>query len=194
MTYTISLLSKSFFYIITGLYNKVKLCFWGCNFGKHVSIRGNINLHSIGKLVIEDFVRINSGKSNYVGGDMRTSFWVGKGAELRILKGAAISNTTFVCLHSIIIEEDCFIGGGSQIYDTDFHQINAEDRVLGRGSVNGGPIRIGKRCFIGAGSLILKNVTIGEGSVIGAGSIVTKNIPSNQIWAGAPARFIKCIE
>ena len=38
---------------------------------------------------------------------------------------------------------------------------------------------------------ILGNVTIGEGSLVGAGSVVTKNIPSNQIWAGNPARMIK---
>jgi acetyltransferase-like isoleucine patch superfamily enzyme len=37
----------------------------------------------------------------------------------------------------------------------------------------------------------LGGITIGQNSLIGAGSVVTKNIPSNQIWAGNPAKFIK---
>ena len=34
-------------------------------------------------------------------------------------------------------------------------------------------------------------VTIGDNVIVGAGSIVTKDIPSNEIWAGVPARFIQ---
>jgi UDP-2-acetamido-3-amino-2,3-dideoxy-glucuronate N-acetyltransferase len=29
--------------------------------------------------------------------------------------------------------------------------------------------------------------------MIGAGSVVTKNVPSNQLWYGNPAKFIKNI-
>jgi len=46
-------------------------------------------------------------------------------------------------------------------------------------------------CDIGAGSIILSGVTIGEGAIIGAGAVVTKDIPSYEIWAGVPARFIR---
>ena len=55
------------------------------------------------------------------------------------------------------------------------------------------PVVIGNDVFIGAKSIILKGVTIGENSVIGAGSVVTKSVPANQIWAGNPAKFIRCI-
>lgn len=51
-------------------------------------------------------------------------------------------------------------------------------------------VQIGDRVWIGAGAIILPGVTIGNDAVIGAGSVVTKNIPSQQIWAGNPARMI----
>jgi len=42
-----------------------------------------------------------------------------------------------------------------------------------------------------ANSIILPGVFIGKRCVIGAGSVVTKNIPSFSIAAGNPARVIK---
>ena len=53
------------------------------------------------------------------------------------------------------------------------------------------PVHIKENVFIGAHSIILKGVVIGENSIIGAGSVVTKSIPSNQIWAGNPAKYIR---
>ncbi len=48
-----------------------------------------------------------------------------------------------------------------------------------------------KGASIGANSTILGGVTIGENSLIGAGSVVTKSVPSNELWIGNPAKFIK---
>lgn len=51
-------------------------------------------------------------------------------------------------------------------------------------------IEIGKNCFIGCHTTIMPNVTIGDNSIVGAGSVVTKSIPSGEVWAGVPAKFI----
>ena len=51
------------------------------------------------------------------------------------------------------------------------------------------PIHIGKRCWIGAGAVILPGITIGDDTVIGAGSVVTKDIPANVVAVGTPAGF-----
>lgn len=53
-----------------------------------------------------------------------------------------------------------------------------------------GKITIGDNCFIGANSTIMPNVNIGDNCVIGACSLVNKDIPSNEVWAGNPAKFI----
>lgn len=55
-------------------------------------------------------------------------------------------------------------------------------------------VRIEDEAFIGTGTIILKGTHIGRGSIIGAGSIVCGEIPPFEIWAGAPARFVKKID
>lgn len=53
------------------------------------------------------------------------------------------------------------------------------------------PVRIGKRCWLGAGVIVLPGVTIGDDTVIGAGSVVTKDIPSNVVAVGNPCRVLR---
>ena len=55
------------------------------------------------------------------------------------------------------------------------------------------PVKIGRNCWIGAGSVILPGVTIGDNSVIGAGSVVTKDIPANVVAFGDPCRVIRSV-
>jgi acetyltransferase-like isoleucine patch superfamily enzyme len=50
-----------------------------------------------------------------------------------------------------------------------------------------------KRARIGANATILPGLIIGENAFIGAGSVVTKDVPDNAVVAGNPARLIKMI-
>ena len=45
--------------------------------------------------------------------------------------------------------------------------------------------------WIGMGAYIKGGVTIHNGAVVGMGSVVTHDIPSYEIWAGNPAKFIR---
>jgi acetyltransferase-like isoleucine patch superfamily enzyme len=136
---------------------------------------------------------MNSGAANYVGIDRRVSFWVGPGASVSIGDGCAISNSTFVSLASISILHDTFIGGGCEVFDSDFHPLDADERIANSVAAPVGPVEIGPRAFVGAGCMILKGVRIGEGAVIGAGSVVTRNVPDFELWAGRPAKRIRSL-
>jgi acetyltransferase-like isoleucine patch superfamily enzyme len=51
--------------------------------------------------------------------------------------------------------------------------------------------RIGRRCFIGAGSIIMPGVEIGDECVVGSGSLVVKSVPSRCMVVGNPAKIVK---
>ena len=129
-----------------------------------------------------------------IGGQTKTILYVRKGGKIIIGDGCGISNTVIVSVSTVQIGYLTNIGGGTKIYDTDFHSISADARLNGDYDIKTRPVTIGNRVFIGAHCLIMKGVTIGDGSVVGAGSVVTKNIPANEIWAGNPAKYIKNIQ
>ncbi|WP_233247867.1 MULTISPECIES: serine O-acetyltransferase [unclassified Fibrobacter] len=56
-------------------------------------------------------------------------------------------------------------------------------------SVTGGG-RIGNKCVLGAGAVILGNITVGDNAKIGANAVVLKDVPANATAVGVPARII----
>lgn len=54
-------------------------------------------------------------------------------------------------------------------------------------------INIGTGCVIGSGVIICGGVTIGDDCYIGAGSVVTRDIPNGYFAAGVPARIVRPI-
>lgn len=53
------------------------------------------------------------------------------------------------------------------------------------------PIKIGSRCFIGGGSIVLPGVTIGDECIVGGGSVVFEDVPPRSIVIGNPARVLR---
>lgn len=179
--------------LINNIYNKIYLKLKKVKFDNTLKINGKLKILGTGNnLYIDKNVTINSGKrANPIGGDTRTIL----SGNIKIGKNVGISNSTLIAQNEIIIEDSVMIGGGTKIYDTDFHSINFYDRMKKLdNNVKTKKIHIKSGAFIGAHSIILKGVTIGNNSVIGAGSVVTKDIPNNEIWGGNPVRYIKTIE
>jgi acetyltransferase-like isoleucine patch superfamily enzyme len=50
---------------------------------------------------------------------------------------------------------------------------------------------VGKRCNIGARSIIMPGVKIGDNCVVAAASVVMKDVPANCLVVGNPARILK---
>jgi len=91
---------------------------------------------------------------------------------------------------NIFIGDECLFSTNVNIHTADVHLIydcETHKRINFAKS-----IYIGDHCWVGQNAMIWKGTQIGSGSIIGAGSVVAgKRIPSNESWAGNPARKIK---
>jgi len=157
-----------------------------------------INISKDGHLEVGSNFVMNNGKYfNQIGRNDICHLIVGKDAKLIIGNDVGISSTTIICEDQVVIGNRVKIGGNTVIYDTDFHSLDFLKRRIGtsdENSTNTSPVIIGDDVFIGAHSTILKGVNIGDRVIIGACSVITKSIPSDEIWAGNPAKFIRKIE
>ncbi len=98
------------------------------------------------------------------------------------------SGCEFNVRRAVLIGNNCLIASGCRFIDHD-HNISGTGAFPPIDGVEE-EINIKNHVWIGANVIILKGVTIGEGAVVAAGAVVTKSIPSNEIWAGVPAKKI----
>ncbi len=180
--------------IYNSIYNKRQIYRGRAICGK-IFVCGRISIINFGGVIrIGNDCMINSGRGhNPIGGDVVCRF-VSQGGEIDIGNRVGISNSTFVSREHITIEDDVFIGGSCKIYDNDFHPITMKKRIAFSDEIPSKPVLIKKGAFVGAHTIILKGTTIGEGAIIGAGSVVSGNVPTEEVWAGNPARFIKKVK
>ncbi|WP_461133849.1 acyltransferase [Spirosoma lituiforme] len=153
-----------------------------------------VNVALSGKFTIGDNFHFRSySKYSDTGDNRPCKFLVGKNSNLNIGNNVAITAVTIVCHNYIIIGDNVKIGGGTTIFDTNFHSTDSSvrksesDLKLAIFS----PIVIEEDVFIGTSCIICKGVIIGARSIVAAGSIVTRSIPRDQVWGGNPAKFIK---
>ena len=105
---------------------------------------------------------------------------------VRIGDNVAIYNCIIDSSFPFLIE----IGAGSIVTHATILAHDASAIVMGAGIVVG-RVSVGRRCFIGAGAVILPGVAIGDDSIVGAGSVVTKDIPEGVIAAGNPCKVLR---
>lgn len=179
---------RSILLFILFLKNKVML--------KKVSLNGFSVIHAFPgcRIDIGEGTCINSSfTSNLVGLYQRTIIVARYGGNIKIGENCGISGSTIYAYENIQIGDNTLIGANCKIVDNDFHPVRSEERVLkdSHKYVKTNPIMIGRNCFIGMNSIILKGSVIGDNVVVGAGSVVHGSIPDNCIVAGNPAKIIK---
>lgn len=153
------------------------------------------------RLEIGDHVTIKSSfLSNLVGLYQRTIIVTrSPDAKIKIGNNVGISGATIYARNSIEIGDHTCIGGNCKILDNDFHPIETEERINLLNDKNGGdsrsipskPIKIGKNCFIGCNTIILKGTVLGDNCVVGAGAVVSGQFEENCVIAGNPGKVIK---
>ena len=131
------------------------------------------NAFHLGKdSIVEDFALINNGAGDVIIGD-RVRVGVGS-----ILVGPVVMG------NGSDTGQNAFVGGFNHGYE-DGEQNSSIQPLDIR------PIIIGEDSHVGANSVVVAGVTIGRRCQIGAGSVVTKDIPDFSIAVGNPAKVIK---
>jgi acetyltransferase-like isoleucine patch superfamily enzyme len=87
----------------------------------------------------------------------------------------------------ITIGERCLFGPMVQVYDSDFHALDAGRRAID--PPRRAAVRVENDVFIGSSAIILKGVTIGAGSVIGAGAVISQDVPPRTTVAANAERL-----
>jgi sugar O-acyltransferase (sialic acid O-acetyltransferase NeuD family) len=54
-----------------------------------------------------------------------------------------------------------------------------------------GSVTIGEGAYIGAGALVRERLHIGPWALVGMGAGVAADVPSGEVWAGLPARYLR---
>ena len=172
-----SIIRKCSFFIGTA-HIKV-ICF--LNGVKHGKIRSigspYINISRFGTAEIGNNFYLRTGQSNSEVGQIGTRIIVRGKGKLKIGANVGMTNATIFADNSITIGDNVMIGGGTQIFDTNFHSTDPVIRTSGKEiseDVKTAPVMIGNNVFIGTNCIICKGVIIEDNAIIPAGSVVYK--------------------
>lgn len=176
----------------TRIKNGVLLSLHGVDTGRGCQVIGRLSIVNMGELGFGERCTLD-GRRSRIGFCQPIILTTQRNASIKIGDHVGMSNCTIYAAEYIEIGSETLIGGGVKIYDTDFHSIDWRIRntAADKHNTSSSPVVIGKHCFIGAGSIILKGVTIGDNAIVAAGAIISKSIPPNEVWGGNPARKIK---
>jgi acetyltransferase-like isoleucine patch superfamily enzyme len=168
-------------------------------FGSNLRIRGPFYLNMDDRAILQvgnNFSMSSGLMLNPLGRNLKSIFKIDSNAKITIGNNVGMSNISIWSKESIFIGNDVKMGAGVIIMDSDMHSLDYSLRrnyTTDEKNAISKSIVIHDDVFIGVNSIITKGISIGEKSIIAAGSVVVKSIPSNEIWGGNPAVFIKKI-
>jgi acetyltransferase-like isoleucine patch superfamily enzyme len=96
-----------------------------------------------------------------------------------------------VCFGSVTIGEGVILGDHAYVSDVEYEPGHADTDPVHRPLTEPEPVVIEAHAALGVGVIVKPGVTIGERAYIGAGSIVTKDVPARSLAVGSPARVVR---
>jgi acetyltransferase-like isoleucine patch superfamily enzyme len=124
--------------------------------------------------------------------------WIGKGNAIRCHEGnLRIGDKTVFGAKNTInayldveIGDSCLFADWIYVCDFDHKYDDLTIPIKNQGIVKS-PVKIGRDCWLGEKSTVLRGVTVGEGSVIASHALVNRDVPPRSIVGGVPARVLK---
>ncbi len=152
-----------------------------------------IQKHSGSQILLGDGLELRSWKRSNPLVPNHAVVFATRTAEAIICVGnhCGFTGATLVAVKRIEIGNRVMLGANVTITDTDFHPLDALERIAHPSAGKSEPVKIEDDAFVGMNTVILKGVTIGRGAVVGANSVVTVDVPADMIAAGNPARVIR---
>ena len=150
--------------------------------------------------------RIQGGASIEIGSDVivQSHSWlaaIARWGDTVYKPRIGIADHVRIGRHAIITAiEEVLIGEGCLLSEQVFISDHTHEAVPGaippthQPLARGGPVNIGRHCFIGIRSCIMGGVTLGDYCVVGANSVVTRSFPPGSVIAGAPAKLLKTLD
>lgn len=196
--------AQKVFNAFTTYCNLLKLRCIGVQVGRKARFCGDVCfcINKNSKVVFGKGLIITGGYNiNALSPSERSYILVRKNTELIIGDNCGFSSICMSVHDSIRIGNNVIIGANTRLNDSNDHSINYLERRMEREykdwsklNIDHAPIIIEDDVFIGAHCIISKGITIGARSIVAAGSVVVKSIPSDEVWGGNPAKFIKKLQ
>lgn len=144
------------------------------------------------KSVIASSAKIGEGTRIWAFTNIQDNVQIGEGCNICdgcfVEQGSVIGNHVTLkngvyVFQGITLEDDVFCGANAAFINDRYPRSNRKDPWVLEETI------VKKGATIGCNSAILCGITIGEYAFIGAGSIVTKNVAPHVIVCGNPATF-----
>jgi len=100
------------------------------------------------------------------------------GAGTVILAGTVLTADVIVGRH-VVIMPNCTLTHDDIVDDF---------ATLAAGVSVGGMLHIGAEAYLGMNASIRQRTSVGAGATVGMGAVVLEDVPSEQVWAGVPAK------
>lgn len=170
------------------LNNIISVCWTALrlNFYKICNGGGKLSYNAVERISPNVVLEFNRGSTVKLGKRIR----IHSGSKIKVRPGAQLSigdnvkinyGCIIACHNQITIGEGTEFGPSVYLYDHDHDYKKGLSENSNQECFKKAPITIGKNCWIGANTVILRGTTLGDNCVVGAGSVVKGQYESNFV-------------